>query len=182
MPKLLLAIQDDPGFPEPHRFLAVCYAHMGRPHSAREIVARLRTIASPLNGRQLSETPRTPRAVSRTDQLPARVGQGANVVQALARHRQSMEIGDRARLGPADRKPSRRCLTFNLHGLRRMLTCVKQTKIAAVSCSAPPRRRAKLGAGPAARHRSGFPNPCRDCSRCWRSNRRPGCCDCCPLT
>ena len=48
VPKLLLAIQDDPGYPEPHRFLAVCYAHIGRPHSAREIVARLQTIASPL--------------------------------------------------------------------------------------------------------------------------------------
>jgi adenylate cyclase len=48
VPKLLLAIQDDPGFPEPHRFLAACYAHMGRPHSAREIVARLLTITSPL--------------------------------------------------------------------------------------------------------------------------------------
>jgi TolB-like protein len=48
VPKLLLAIQDDLGFPEPHRFLAACYAQMGRPHSAREIVARLRTISSPL--------------------------------------------------------------------------------------------------------------------------------------
>jgi len=48
VPKLLLAIQDDPGFPEPHRFLAACYAQMGRLHSAREIVARLQTITSPL--------------------------------------------------------------------------------------------------------------------------------------
>src|SRR5271169_5703358 len=26
----LLVIQDDPSFPEPYRFLAACYAHMGR--------------------------------------------------------------------------------------------------------------------------------------------------------
>lgn len=46
VPKLLLAIQDDPGFPEPHRFLAACYAHMGRLADAREIVARLRSVTS----------------------------------------------------------------------------------------------------------------------------------------
>ena len=48
VPKLLLAIQDDPGYPEPHRFLAACYAQMGRRQSAREIVARLGTITSPV--------------------------------------------------------------------------------------------------------------------------------------
>jgi TolB-like protein/class 3 adenylate cyclase len=42
--KLLLAIQDDPGFPLPHRTLAACYAHMGRLDEAHDIVARLRTI------------------------------------------------------------------------------------------------------------------------------------------
>ena len=42
--KLLLAIQDDPGFPAPYRFLAACYAHMGRLNEARAIVARLRAI------------------------------------------------------------------------------------------------------------------------------------------
>ena len=42
--KLLLAIQDDPGFPPPYRSLAACYAHMGRLDEAREIVARLRAI------------------------------------------------------------------------------------------------------------------------------------------
>ena len=46
MPKLLLAIQEDPSFPEPYRFLAACYAHMGRLDDAREIVARLRAITS----------------------------------------------------------------------------------------------------------------------------------------
>ena len=44
VPKLLLAIQDNPGFPEPYRYLAACYVHMGRLEDAREVVARLRTI------------------------------------------------------------------------------------------------------------------------------------------
>ena len=42
--KLLLAIQDNPGFPTPYRTLAACYAHMGRLDEARAIVARLRAI------------------------------------------------------------------------------------------------------------------------------------------
>ena len=46
VPKLLLAMQDDPGFPEPHRFLAACYAHMDRLEDARDIIARLRSITS----------------------------------------------------------------------------------------------------------------------------------------
>jgi adenylate cyclase len=45
-PKLLLAIQEDPSFPEPYRYLAACYAHMGRLDDAREIVSRLRAITS----------------------------------------------------------------------------------------------------------------------------------------
>ncbi len=44
VPKLLLAIQEDPSFPEPYRILAACYAHMGRLDDAREIVERLRAI------------------------------------------------------------------------------------------------------------------------------------------
>jgi TolB-like protein len=44
VPKLLLAIQDDPGFPNPYRVLAACYAHMGWLDDAREIVERLRAI------------------------------------------------------------------------------------------------------------------------------------------
>ena len=43
--KLILAIQDHPGFPPSYRTLAACYAHMGRLDEARAIVARLRTIA-----------------------------------------------------------------------------------------------------------------------------------------
>ena len=46
MPKLLLAIQEDPGSPQRYRFLAACYAHMGRLDDAREIVMRLRAITS----------------------------------------------------------------------------------------------------------------------------------------
>jgi adenylate cyclase len=42
--KLLLAIQDHPGFTPSYRTLAACYAHMGRLHKARAIVTRLRTI------------------------------------------------------------------------------------------------------------------------------------------
>ena len=45
-PKLLPAIQDDPSYPNPHRYLAACYAHMGRLDEAREIVTRLRAITS----------------------------------------------------------------------------------------------------------------------------------------
>jgi adenylate cyclase len=42
--KLLLAIQDHPGFPPAYRTLAACYAHMGRLDEARVMVERLRTI------------------------------------------------------------------------------------------------------------------------------------------
>jgi adenylate cyclase len=44
VPKLLLAIQEDPSLPQPYRTLAACYAHMGRLDDAREIVARLRAV------------------------------------------------------------------------------------------------------------------------------------------
>ena len=44
MPQLLLAIQEDPAFPAPYRYLAACYAHMGRLDDARTIVGRLRAI------------------------------------------------------------------------------------------------------------------------------------------
>jgi tetratricopeptide (TPR) repeat protein len=42
--KLLLSIQDDPGFAPSYRVLAACYAHMGRLDEARAIVTRLRAI------------------------------------------------------------------------------------------------------------------------------------------
>ena len=44
IPKLLLAIQEDPNFPNPYFSLAACYAHMGRLDDAREILARLRAV------------------------------------------------------------------------------------------------------------------------------------------
>jgi adenylate cyclase len=46
VPKLLLAIQEDPNYPPPYRSLAACYAHMGRFDDAREVVKRLRAITS----------------------------------------------------------------------------------------------------------------------------------------
>ena len=42
--KLLLSIQDLPDFPPSYRFLAACYANMGRLVEARATVARLRAI------------------------------------------------------------------------------------------------------------------------------------------
>ena len=44
VPNLLIAIEEDPSFLNPRRFLAACYAHMGRLDDARELVARLRAI------------------------------------------------------------------------------------------------------------------------------------------
>lgn len=44
VPKLLVAIQEDPSFPAPYRILAACYAHMGRLDDARETVMRLHAI------------------------------------------------------------------------------------------------------------------------------------------
>jgi adenylate cyclase len=44
VPKLGFAIQDNPSFPEPHRYLAACYAHLGRLDDPREVVTRLRAI------------------------------------------------------------------------------------------------------------------------------------------
>ena len=46
VPKLRLAIQEVPSFPTPYRYLAACYAHMGRPDEARETIVRLREITS----------------------------------------------------------------------------------------------------------------------------------------
>ncbi len=42
--KLLLAIQDQPGYPHSYRVLAACYAHMGRLDEGRAIVGRLRAV------------------------------------------------------------------------------------------------------------------------------------------
>jgi TolB-like protein/class 3 adenylate cyclase len=46
VPKLLLAIQEDPSLPQSYRYLAACYAHMGRLDYARQIIVRLRALTS----------------------------------------------------------------------------------------------------------------------------------------
>jgi TolB-like protein/class 3 adenylate cyclase/predicted ATPase len=46
VPKLLLAIQEDPSFPAPYRYLAACYAHMGRLAEAHGVVERLKAIGA----------------------------------------------------------------------------------------------------------------------------------------
>jgi hypothetical protein len=46
VPKLLLAIQEDPSHPSAYHFLAASCAHMSRLDDAREIVTRLRAITS----------------------------------------------------------------------------------------------------------------------------------------
>jgi adenylate cyclase len=46
VPKLLLAIQEDPSLPNPYRYLAACYAHMGRLDEAREIFDQLQAITA----------------------------------------------------------------------------------------------------------------------------------------
>jgi adenylate cyclase len=44
VPRLRVAIEDTPAFPTPYRFLAACYAHMGRLDEACATIARLRAI------------------------------------------------------------------------------------------------------------------------------------------
>jgi TolB-like protein len=46
VPKLLLLIQQDPAYSTSYRYLAACYAHMGRLDEAKEAIARLRAITS----------------------------------------------------------------------------------------------------------------------------------------
>jgi TolB-like protein/tetratricopeptide (TPR) repeat protein len=46
VPKLLLAIQEDPSYPAPYRYLAAGYALLGRLDEARDVVKRLRAITS----------------------------------------------------------------------------------------------------------------------------------------
>ena len=43
---LLLAVEEAPGWVPPYRFLASCYAQMGRLDEAREIAKRLRAMTS----------------------------------------------------------------------------------------------------------------------------------------
>ena len=44
LPNLLIAMEEDPSFLNPRRFLAACYAHMGHLDEARKVVAQLRTM------------------------------------------------------------------------------------------------------------------------------------------
>ena len=44
VPQLMLAMQDDPSYPQIYRYLAACCALMGRLDDAREVVTRLRAI------------------------------------------------------------------------------------------------------------------------------------------
>jgi adenylate cyclase len=44
LPKLLLAVQDEPDMPSANRHLASCYAHLGRLDEARATIARLRAL------------------------------------------------------------------------------------------------------------------------------------------
>jgi adenylate cyclase len=44
--KLRLAIEEDATFPEPYRFLAACYAQMGRINDAKKVVERLWSISN----------------------------------------------------------------------------------------------------------------------------------------
>ena len=69
--KLLLAIQEDPDYPPPYRFLASCYAHMGRLDEARVIVRRLRAI-TPLVAPSFSQI----RNADHRELDPHRVGSG----------------------------------------------------------------------------------------------------------
>ena len=46
VPILLRAIQEDPSHPLAYRYLAACYAQMGRLDEARDIILRLRTVTS----------------------------------------------------------------------------------------------------------------------------------------
>ena len=46
VPMLRLAIQNNQTFPSSYRYLAACYAHMGRMDEAREVIRRLRCITS----------------------------------------------------------------------------------------------------------------------------------------
>jgi len=41
-----LSIQENPGAPVAYRFLAACYAHMGRLDEARSIIGQLRSITA----------------------------------------------------------------------------------------------------------------------------------------
>jgi hypothetical protein len=47
---LLLSLQEKPNWVPTHRFLASCYAHMGRLGEAREVITRLRNLTPAASG------------------------------------------------------------------------------------------------------------------------------------
>ena len=57
--KLLLSIQENPGYPHSYRVLAACYIHMGRLDEARALISRLRKITPHLlpSAAQLRRSP-----------------------------------------------------------------------------------------------------------------------------
>jgi TolB-like protein/class 3 adenylate cyclase/tetratricopeptide (TPR) repeat protein len=63
LPHLRLAIEEEPGFMEPYRLLAACYAHLGRLDEAREVVARLRAVTPLVVPPQIPYRKETHRAV-----------------------------------------------------------------------------------------------------------------------
>jgi adenylate cyclase len=63
VPKLLLAIQEDPSHPNPYSYLAACYAHMGRLDEARDRHAAARHHLCRDTGHEPPAEHRTPRAV-----------------------------------------------------------------------------------------------------------------------
>jgi tetratricopeptide (TPR) repeat protein len=78
----LRALQEHPSWVPTHRFLASCYAHMGRLDEAREAVRQLRT------GSDALAQPRAPRAVSFRSALGSRrgtlIGRSERIVAAAA--------------------------------------------------------------------------------------------------
>jgi TolB-like protein len=46
VPRFLMAIQEDPTYPDPYRFLAACYAHMEQLDAAHDVAQRLRGLTT----------------------------------------------------------------------------------------------------------------------------------------
>ena len=44
VPALHLALEDDPSYPQPYRYLAACYEHLGQLRQAGAVIERLRAI------------------------------------------------------------------------------------------------------------------------------------------
>lgn len=46
IPKLLLSLQEDPSLPNPYRYLAACYAHLGRLDEARDLLLQAQKVTN----------------------------------------------------------------------------------------------------------------------------------------